>query len=334
MQLIARGKTGYEPIEGSPTTKPCRKVLLTVVSICFAAALITAIVVNSRGQPAKSPSEAPADLPVDSFAEATCPLSASSGFQPITIGSRMYQVYVPSGITFPSAAVLLWHGISSTPDKIEQKVGLKMQADEKKFLAIYPEAQNKGQLLAAWNGAGCCNQNFADVQFALDIIRDLTVTKGCVTASRVFSMGFSNGGFMTNRLACEQPTKVKAICVHSGLIGDYGGDASKSPWGTCDPVPMVGIHGTADTTVSINGGKQPAGSAQWLSFNDTMAVWERAAACTDFQTSSVTEGGRTVTLRTGTCQKTVKAFTIQGHGHDWWSTATEKCMSHFGHYGL
>jgi len=339
MEILAQAKNPYEKIEGS-APRPWRRFVMVVVSILLTAAVVTVVATAGRSHP-ESPTPTQEDLPSNKFGstgileeDATCPFTSSPDFQAITIGSRYYQVYVPQGITFPAAAVFLWHGISSSPAKIEAKVGLKLQADSKKFIAVYPETSNRGALLAAWNGAGCCNQNFEDVKFGNDIIADLTSTKGCVNANRVYFMGFSNGGFMTNRFACENPTKLRAGCVHSGLIGDYSGDVTKSPWKTCSAVPMVGIHGTSDTTVSIDGGKQPTGNAQWFSFPDTMAIWEKAAGCTNMQSTNAVEGGKTVITRSGTCSKAVKSYTINGHGHDWWSTATDKCMAHFTQYGL
>ncbi len=69
----------------------------------------------------------------------------------------------------------------------------------------------------------------------------------CVDTKRVFAVGFSQGGFMTNTLGCERASVFRALAPVAG----WGPNASAP---TCSNAtashPLLQTQGTADTTVS------------------------------------------------------------------------------------
>ncbi len=75
----------------------------------------------------------------------------------------------------------------------------------------------------------------------------------CVDRARVFSTGFSYGGFFTNVLGCARGDLIRAVAPVSG-----GGNAS----GCVGQAAVVAIHGTSDTVVPSTVGR--GGFTRWL----------------------------------------------------------------------
>lgn len=257
--------------------------------------------------------------------------------------SRKYQLFVPENVQYPTSLVVAWHGITSSPDDIEPRMKLTAQAQKHGFVLVFPEAKNvgSGTLLnpVAFNGAACCknDNSFNDVAF-FHALKAALAADGCVDTTRVFSMGYSNGSFMTHRIACEDSNAMAAGGLHSGTWGDYDGVVANSPWAVCDkknPTPMIGIMGTADATVPFLGGPNPSpfGRARWGSFYDQMNIWATQNSCGPGTSEQYTESGRTLNQTTfGECG--VDFTAIEGLGHEWWPSATERFIDHFLKYGL
>ena len=111
-----------------------------------------------------------------------------------------------------------------------------------------------------WNATpACCDFDGAkpdDVGYLMGIIDEL-VKKGVVDPKRVYLAGFSNGGFLAYRLACEHADKIAAIV-------SVGGGAPE----TCkpsSPVSVLDVHGTADKRVPVEGWppKVPSRATRW-----------------------------------------------------------------------
>jgi len=272
------------------------------------------------------------------MANNACSLARGLSVRKLTVGGipREYKVFVPTGISFPASVVFAYHGISSTTDTIEGKMQLQpyQQTAAVKSIIVYPEAKNKGGGLlnpASFNGAACCkNDPTWNDEETFEAILDQLVADGCVNPDKVNAMGFSNGGFMTHRLACSQRTgpKLTAGCVHSGLIGDYTGDLTKSPWKVCDAKPMMAIHGDADNTVPILGGKNPISPSRWFSFDDTMGIW--SVGCSPLTDETV---GVKRTRRTKCAGHEVHSISYAGYAHDWYEESTEDCFKFFALHG-
>ena len=152
---------------------------------------------------------------------------------------RMYILHLPAGYNentdYP--VVINMHGLGSSA--IEQYLysQFHLEADEKGFIVVYPDAINNN-----WDIFGSTDINF--LTHLVDTIRSRYSTTDCL-----FSMGMSQGGFMSYKLTCEFPYEISGIASVTGNM--------ITPWqSSCagtDPTPVMQFHGTADAVVPYNG---------------------------------------------------------------------------------
>jgi polyhydroxybutyrate depolymerase len=236
--------------------------------------------------------------------------------------SRQYALYVPANYTGQaSALVFSMHGFMSNYTEQQTLAGMSELADREGFLVVYPNGA--GATMLAWNAGDCCEYTETDrddVGFISALI-DEVGESACVDLQRVYATGFSNGGFLSHRLACELSDRAAAITTVAGVLG--------IPEQSCNPeraVPVLQFHGSADLVVPYPGG-QPAG---WeMTFPDVPPPTFRAAAATrDFWAS---RNGCTAPAAPGyamgdvACEAhsgcngdaRVELCTIDGGGHTW-----------------
>ena len=96
------------------------------------------------------------------------------------------------------------------------------------------------------------------------------VRAACADPARVGVTGVSNGGGMSARMACDASDLVAAAAP---VAGGYGALPDCHP---SHPVPILEIHGTADTVVPYRGRGDPV-RGDVASF---LAQWRRLDGCT------------------------------------------------------
>lgn len=168
--------------------------------------------------------------------------------------TRQYLLYVPPSYDGSEAVpfILVLHGLGDNMNNFKG-VDFNHIADTANFIFAIPQALVDQQLTGstAWNsGAGefgiTLNPNVDDVGF-LNALIDTVSLYYNIDQTRLYSTGFSMGGFMTNRLGCELNNRIAAIASVSGTIGNGI---------TCHPsrvVPACHFHGTSDGTVAYSG---------------------------------------------------------------------------------
>jgi len=166
---------------------------------------------------------------------------------------RKFHLYISSRyVKGTSVPVLLgFHGIGGTGTTFNDQSQLRLFSEDMNFILVLPdgwgsevEAQN------AWNAGTCCspaaNNSIDDVGFVRAIL-DLLSKNYSVDSSRIWAMGFSNGGMMSYRLACDLSEKITAIAVG-------GGSLMVSSCTPPQPVSVIHLHGNLDATIPIDGG--------------------------------------------------------------------------------
>jgi polyhydroxybutyrate depolymerase len=178
--------------------------------------------------------------------------SATSATINLTYGgmSRAYDLHVPTtGGSGPLPLVINLHGYTGSSAQQEMLTAMSSLADSAGFFVAYPQGVGSP---TDWNAGACCSAasegDRDDVGFLNAVIDDIA-SKACVDLARVYSIGFSNGGMMTYRLACEDASRFAAAASVSG--------SAAVPLDTCTlahPMPLMHIHGNADPLVPYDGG--------------------------------------------------------------------------------
>jgi poly(3-hydroxybutyrate) depolymerase len=147
---------------------------------------------------------------------------------------RSFVMHVPAGITNPPLVISM-HGYSGTGSQQRSMTGFDKIADREKFIVVYPNGLNN-----AWKVSGD-----TDRTFLLRLVDTINSRYG-VDRNRVYATGFSMGGLMSYQLACSAADKIAAIGPVAGMTMTAGCKPAR-------PVPVIHIHGTADTLVDYSG---------------------------------------------------------------------------------
>lgn len=178
-----------------------------------------------------------------------------------------YLVHVPPGYdpTVRTPLVLNWHGLTSNARRQRDFSAMNPVADARNFIVVYPNSPD-----TSWNAGTCCRifvRDRDDVGFAVALVDEMQ-TRACIDARRVYSTGFSNGGYMSHRLACERADVFAAVAPVSGTL-------SPSTCNPSRPIPVIHFHGTADRNVRYEGG----GLTRAVSVPDTLQGWADRNGC-------------------------------------------------------
>jgi len=161
---------------------------------------------------------------------------------------RCSLLYVPASLdrSLPAPLVVNLHGFASNPRIQVATTGWNALADREGFVAVYPQGTS---FPLRWNAIPGSTSRVDDVQFFNDLLAELDRTLS-IDRQRVYVTGFSNGGGMTNRLACESANQITAAAAVSGVYVDLEGGCQPER-----PVPLIAFHGTADSIVPYAGGE-------------------------------------------------------------------------------
>lgn len=283
-------------------------------------AVLSACARRPRGQAAPTPPPPPPA--VDAAVDETSGSFTAGGKRPV-------EVYVPRSVVRgkPAPLIVMLHAYGANAAMEEWFFRFRTHADARSFLYVTPEGTVNPEGKQYWNATNaCCAPPVEhldggappdDVQYLRELVGEIA-SKVDLDNKRVFVVGHSNGGFMAHRLACEHPELFAAIV---SVAGATWADATK-----CEPhapVSVLQIHGTSDTTITINGGmffgnNYPSARAtveHWVGYND----------CTKFPIEEPTKldldvrvaGRETTVLRWVGCKNnsTVELWTMHGSSH-------------------
>ena len=167
---------------------------------------------------------------------------------------RQYIVHLPPGFNSNSSLplVMVLHGGSGNYKSVQGFTQMNFVSNQNDFLAVYPQGIGNAPPGYSWGDGRNTTADQAgidDVGFISKLI-DTLYANFNIDTNKVYLCGFSNGGFMTQRLACETPGLFAAI-------GGLGCSIDTNLIQTCNPnqgVPMAYFSGTADPEVPYNGG--------------------------------------------------------------------------------
>ena len=233
--------------------------------------------------------------------------------------TREYIVYVPEIYDGNDPAPLMFnfHGFTMTANQMMNWGGdMRPVADTAGFILVYPQGTN---FLGSphWNvGSWTAGSTADDLGFTEAMIDTLSNNYN-IDLERVYSCGYSNGGYFSFELACQLSNRIAAI-------GSVCGTMSADTYNSCNPshpTPVLTIHGTADDIVNYNGGN-PINSESiaqvntyWSTFNNT----ELSPVVSNLPDISPSDGSTVELSRydNGDNCTSVVHYKILGGGHFW-----------------
>lgn len=224
---------------------------------------------------------------------------------------RSYLLYIPPGLDSqqPVPLVFAFHGYGEKAIGMQRMSGLNDVADLANLLVVYPKG-----VFSSWNigeeaPGYAIEHNIDDSAYVREILLDLS-TIANIDPQRIYAVGFSQGGQLAYRLACDMSDTLAAIVSVSGGM----------EYDACQPseaVSILHVHGLIDGTAPFSGGGiyQPSpvenGIDAWVQFDD----------CTGSPlVETQNEGYRLITHTAyASCQgnTTVELYIVESGAHDW-----------------
>ena len=235
---------------------------------------------------------------------------------------RQYIYYAPQNMQPGAPLVFVLHGYSGSASSIYGFSGFREVADEEGFGVVFPQGAQDGGGPSHWNA----NFNFSNVNdhaFLTQLAEHLQSEHGH-DPDCTYSCGYSNGGYMSYSLACDNADTFRGI-------GIVGGNMGGNDWGSCSPsqpVPVVHIHGTLDNDVPYNG--SPFDPGNWggaPSVEAVVATWAGWNNCTEVSETALPNldptDGSTVDLIAhsgGDYGYEARLYRVNNGGHDWFGS--------------
>ncbi len=163
--------------------------------------------------------------------------------------TRSYVLHIPRSYlnTTAHALILNFHGHGSSASQQEYRTGFSTLADTYDVIVAYPQGAVGPDHHTGWDTGPRRNPGTDDVLFVSDLLRHLQST-WCINPHRIYAVGFSNGGGMTNVLACKLAGRIAAFASVAGAYPTVPGGCHPDR-----PVPLIELHGTADSVVPYGG---------------------------------------------------------------------------------
>jgi len=235
----------------------------------------------------------------------------------ISVGgvTRTYLLHVPMSIPAGRAMPLLlvFHGGGGHDYNMPRFTGFDELAESRGFLVAYPDSVN-----GHWND-GRELSKADDIGFVRALISDLERTHSA-DPHRVFATGISNGGFFSQRIACDLSDQVAAVASVAATMPE----PLVPMCHPSRPVSVMFMQGTADPLVHIEGGAVARTHGRNNSLADAVHFWvdrDRASEKPEAADLPSHDPNGTSVHRDvysgGNDESEVIAYTIKGGGHTW-----------------
>ena len=238
---------------------------------------------------------------------------------------RKYIVHMPPQYNGekPVPAVLVLHGGIGTAEKTQRFTEMNKISDQNGFLVIYPQAFKElksGYIWADGRGTQADHEGIDDVDF-INKLLDTLIVKFNLDTSKIYVCGFSNGGFMTMRLACEIGERFAAV---AGL----GCSMDTALYNHCNPskpLPVIFVNGTADPFVPFDGGIMNPNVHPIVAPDSAVQFWvtnnhcESSAPMVNLPDSVADDNSKVqkFSYTDCTCNADVTFYKIINGGHTW-----------------
>jgi len=255
----------------------------------------------------------------DDGGESAPPSSDEADLSPLG-GDRPVEPLVPADFDRAVATplVILLHGRTATGKLNDALLGVGNMVDKRGFIYLRPDGTLDSNGDTFWNATdACCDVDDSGVDDLAYINSLIDEARQRYNISRVAVFGHSNGGFMSNRIACDS---AESIAAFASIAGSTFDDPTR-----CQPAEAVAalhIHGTLDDGVPYEGNTDPA--RPWPGAVETTARWAALSGCDATATSEpsrdytiAVDGNETQVIRHSGCNDggAAELWTLEEVGH-------------------
>jgi polyhydroxybutyrate depolymerase len=177
---------------------------------------------------------------------------------------REYLLYAPRSAAQnkPLPLLLVFHGGGGHDYNMPRFTGFDEIAESHGFVVAYPESSN-----GHWSDG----RNLSpadDVGFIRALIAELKRSYP-IDPARIYATGISNGGFFSQRLACDLSDQIAAVASVAATMPEPLVPACHP----ARPVSVMFMQGTADPLVHIEGGAVAKINGRNISLADAVRFW-------------------------------------------------------------
>jgi len=243
---------------------------------------------------------------------------------------RTYYLHIPRSYKpdRPMPLVLVFHGSGGSGRSIANVTHFNDLADKKGFIVVYPDGINHH-----WIDGGVFSAQGNDVSFVALLIDHIMRIRN-IDRRKIYATGFSNGGMLTQALACKLSDRIAAFASVAATL-------SANLESTCQPktpVSVLMIHGTGDHSVPYAGGKIGGVGREVVSVPETIDLWQQHNGCAskakvEKLPNTIHNHGTQIEIsRYSSCGggSEVMLVTVKGGGHFWPGSNTVQTKVHQG----
>jgi polyhydroxybutyrate depolymerase len=210
-------------------------------------------------------------------------LAAGDSTRTINVGgtNHTYILHVPNTYTGNEPVPLLFdfHGLGGNGQNQRNGSSFVAATESEAVIMAFPTGTNDGSGGVpgnGWNvGETCCALG-DDVALTRAMVAEIQ-SLACIDSKRIYATGFSNGGGLSYKLACDAADIIAAVAPASfDLSEDNADDCQPSR-----PISTVAQRGTNDFAVPFEGGLTPVNNLTvFLGARANFEKWNELNGCT------------------------------------------------------
>jgi polyhydroxybutyrate depolymerase len=229
--------------------------------------------------------------------------------------TRKYLLHVPASYDpdQPTPLVISIHGFVQWPANQQSVSRWNDIADENGFLVVYPRGTGfplRWNTRPSQDDPGVVER---ELQFFSDLFDHLS-SSYAIDPTRIYVNGMSNGGGMSDLLACKLSDRIAAF---GGVAGAYA-----YPREDCHPsrpMPVIAFHGVEDQIVNYQGGDSSRDQRyDFPAVEDWAAGWAALNSCgSSPELSDITNEITRIYYSSCTEGADVILYSVADGGHTW-----------------
>lgn len=194
--------------------------------------------------------------------------------------NRDFLVYVPNAYDGSEEVPLVFnfHGTFLDGNFMMNYTLMNNVADTAGFIVVYPNAigSEKNFNSYDWPRDNPQELDVNDLGY-VDAMLDTLIANYSIDSDRIYACGFSAGGYLSLRLACQVPNRIAAIATVGPALSLVNANACQGE----RVVPWLGFHGTKDVYLEYDAD----GPGGWQSVNETLNQWVALNGCVKSDTT-------------------------------------------------